>query len=132
MVRPQDRPPRVALIVEGDRDIRELAAALLEETDLQVAEVDSAEAAVAYMEERGSEVAMVFAELRLPGAMDGADLAQTVAKFWPGAQLLVTSGDPGDRIACLPEGVTFMPKPWRALDVLMQAERALARHIPTS
>jgi hypothetical protein len=38
--------------------------------------------------------------------------------------VVVTSGYPKEH---LPEGVVYMPKPWLALDVLMQAERAADR-----
>jgi CheY-like chemotaxis protein len=39
--------PHVALIAEDDQDVRDLAAALLEETELDVVEVESADAALA-------------------------------------------------------------------------------------
>ena len=68
--------PHLALIVEDNADVRELAAALLEETPLDVVEVDSAEAALDCLQERGGEVAMIFADIRLPGLMDGAQLAK--------------------------------------------------------
>jgi CheY-like chemotaxis protein len=45
--------PRLALIVEDDADVRDLAAALLEETPLDVVEVESAEAALDCLRERG-------------------------------------------------------------------------------
>ena len=59
--------PHLALIVEDDRDVRDLAAALLEETPLDVVEVENAEAALECLQERGGEVAMLFADVRLPG-----------------------------------------------------------------
>ena len=75
--------PHVALIVEDDPDVRDLAAALLEETELDVVEVESADAAVAYLQERGGEVAMIFADVRLPGDMDGVQLAKAACTLWP-------------------------------------------------
>jgi DNA-binding NtrC family response regulator len=117
--------PHVALIVEDDPDVRELAGALLEETDLDVVEVESAEAALACLQDRGGEVAMMFADVRLPGEMDGVQLAKAACKLWPTIRVVLTSGDPGALSEDLPEGVTFMPKPWRGLDVLVQAEKAI-------
>ena len=117
--------PHVALIVEDDRDVRELAGALLEETELDVVEVESAEAALACLQDRGGEVAMMFADVRLPGEMDGVQLARAACKLWPTVRVVLTSGDPGALSGDLPEGVTFMPKPWRGLDVLVQAEKAI-------
>jgi DNA-binding NtrC family response regulator len=117
--------PRVALIVEDDPDVRDLAAALLEETDLDVVEVESADAALAYLQERGGEVAMMFADVRLPGDMDGVQLAKAACTLWPTIRIVLTSGDPGAVSEDLPDGVTFMPKPWRGLDVLIEAEKAV-------
>ena len=117
--------PHVALIVEDDPDLRDLAAALLEETDLDVVEVESADAALAYLQERGGEVAMRFADVRLPGEMDGVQLAKAACTLWPTIRIVLTSGDPGAVSGDLPDGVTFMPKPWRGLDVLVEAEKAV-------
>ena len=117
--------PHLALIVEDDPDVRALAGALLEETPLEVVEVESAEAALDCLQERGGEVAMMFADVRLPGEMDGVQLAKAACKLWPTIRIVLTSGDPGAVSEELPDCVTFMPKPWRGLDVLVQAEKAI-------
>ena len=122
--------PHVALIVEDDLDVRDLAAALLEETELDVVEVKSADAALAYLQERGGEVAMLFADVRLPGTMDGVQLAKAACTLWPTIRIVLTSGDPGAVSNGLPVGVTFLPKPWRGLDVLVEAERAIQQPQP--
>jgi FixJ family two-component response regulator len=57
---------RAMLIVEDDAGLRELTAALLEDSELDVIEYESAEAALATMLTRGREVAMIFADVRLP------------------------------------------------------------------
>ncbi len=117
--------PHLALIVEDDPDVSALAAVLLEETPLDVVEVESAEAALDCLQERGGEVAMMFADVRLPGEMDGVQLARAACKLWPTVRVVLTSGDPDTGLADLPECVTFMSKPWRGLDVLVQAEKAI-------
>jgi len=117
--------PHLALIVEDDPDVRALAAVLLEKTPLDVVEVESAEAALDCLQERGGEVAMMFADVRLPGEMDGVQLARAACTLWPTVRVVLTSGDPGAGLADLPECVTFMPKPWRGLDVLVQADKAI-------
>ena len=117
--------PHLALIVEDDPDVRDLAAALLEETPLDVVEVETAEAALECLQERGGEVAMMFADVRLPGTMDGVQLAKAACTLWPTVRVVLTSGDPSAASGDLPECVTFMPKPWRGLDVLVQAEKAI-------
>jgi CheY-like chemotaxis protein len=118
------RSAPIALVVEDDLDLRELAAALLEETGLRVVECGDAEEAFGVLCNEGKDVALIFADVRLPGLLDGAELAQRARTMWPHARVVVTSGYPKE---ILPEGVVYMPKPWLALDVLMQAERAADR-----
>jgi len=121
----QARPPRrTALVVEDDAELRWLSAALLEESELDIVECESAEAALAIMLMRGAEVAMIFADIRLPGVMDGVDLAREVKMRWPHLTVVLTSGNAGDRLKQLPPGVLYLPKPWQPLNVLMVAERA--------
>jgi len=118
-------PYRVALIVEDDFEVRGLAAALLEETDLKVVETSSAEEALDYLNRHSEEVAFLFADLRLPCLMDGLDLVRTVRLKWPWVRTVLTSGRPlDDKAGDVPRDVRLMPKPWRALEVLIEAERA--------
>ena len=118
---------RLALIVEDDAELRWLTSALLEESELDIVECESAEAALATMLIRGKDVALIFADLRLPGVMDGVDLAREVKMRWPHLTVVITSGNPGERLEHLPAGVIYMPKPWQPLNVLMVAERARMR-----
>jgi CheY-like chemotaxis protein len=122
--------PHIALIVEDDPNVRELAAALLEETALDVVEVESAEAALDCLQERGGEVAMIFADIRLAGMMDGVQLARAACTLWPTIRIVLTSGAASDRLDELPDCVTFMPKPWRGLDVLVEADKAMREPQP--
>jgi DNA-binding NtrC family response regulator len=112
----------IALVVEDDAAVRELATAVLEETDLGVIACESAEDALSVLERGDVTVALLFADVRLPGAMDGVSLAKAVGRRWPDVRVIVTSGARGD--VALPDRAVFMQKPWRALDVLVQAERA--------
>ena len=66
------------MIVEDDAELRSLTAALLEEEQLDTIECESAEAALAVLLIGGKDIAMIFADVRLPGAMDGIDLAWEV------------------------------------------------------
>jgi CheY-like chemotaxis protein len=118
-------PHRVALIVEDDFEVRGLAAALLEETDLKVVEASSAEEALDYLRLHSDDVAFLFADVRLPCLMDGLDLVRTVRLKWPWVRTVLTSGRPLDQQeGDVPRNVRFMQKPWRALEVLMEAEKA--------
>jgi DNA-binding NtrC family response regulator len=115
---------RAVLIVEDDAELREFAARLLEDGELDTIECESAEAALATMLIRGREVAMIFADIRLPGVMDGIDLAREVRMRSPFLPVILTSGHPPE--GRLPLGVDFMPKPWQPLNLLVAAKQALS------
>jgi len=117
---------RAVLIVEDDAELRSLTAALLKDEEIDTIECESAEAALAVMLIGGREVAMIFADIRLPGAMDGVDLSWEVKLRWPLLPIILTSGHPLERIRELPPGVAYMPKPWQPLNVLIAAEQASA------
>jgi CheY-like chemotaxis protein len=117
---------RAVLIVEDDPELRSLTAALLEDEQLDTIECESAEAALATLLIGGRQVAMLFADVRLRGVMDGIDLAREVKMRWPLLPVILTSGLPRERIGHLPFGVAYMPKPWQPLNVLLAAEQALA------
>ena len=114
------------MIVEDDLDLRRLTTTLLEDEQLETIECESAEAALAVMLIGGQEVAMIFADIRLPGVMDGVDLSWEVKLRWPLLPIILTSGHPLERIRELPPGVAYMPKPWQPLNVLIAAEQASA------
>src|SRR5260221_2747464 len=65
---------RAVLVVEDDAELRYLTAALFEDEKVDTIECESAEAALAVMLIGGREIAMVFADVRLRGVMDGIDL----------------------------------------------------------
>jgi CheY-like chemotaxis protein len=117
---------RVALIVEDDKEVRALAVALLEETDLRVVEASSAEEALQYLYYNAGDVAFLFSDVTLPCLMDGVDLARTVGLKWPWIRTVLTSAAPLEQnLDQALRRVRFMPKPWRALEVLMEAEKAV-------
>jgi DNA-binding NtrC family response regulator len=117
---------RAVMIVEDDAELRSLTASLLEDEQLDTIECESAEAALAVMLIGGREVAMIVADVRLRGVMDGIDLAWEVKQRWPFLPMILTSGHPRERVGELPPGVGYMPKPWQPLNVLIAAEEALA------
>jgi DNA-binding NtrC family response regulator len=116
---------RAILIVEDDPELRSLTATLLEDIELDIIECESAEAALATMLIRGRDVAMVFADVRLPGVMNGVDLAWEVKMRWPFLPVILTSGHPLKLIDELPLGVNYMPKPWQPLSLIVAAQEAL-------
>lgn len=117
-------PTRRALVVEDDSGISALGALMLEQFGLTVAQVPTAEAALEHLRGAGGDTDVVIIDINLPGEMDGMSLARSVSVLWPVISVIVTSGDPGSRLEQLPDRAVYVPKPWRALDIVDVAERA--------
>jgi DNA-binding NtrC family response regulator len=118
----QNTAKPTALVVEDDQDQRELVSLLLEECDMAVIQCDSAESAEAVLERVGESLSMIFTDVKLAGDMSGAELAELAKHRYPDLMVIVTSGS---EAPMLPAGAMFMQKPWRALDILREAERAM-------
>jgi hypothetical protein len=71
---------------------------------------------------------MIFPDVRLAGVLDEIDLAWEVNQRWPRLAVVLTSGEPRERIRELPLGVAYISKRWQALNVLIGAEQALAHN----
>jgi two-component system cell cycle response regulator CpdR len=112
----------IALVVEDDVLQRELAVVLLEECEMGVIECESAEGALRVLEKMGEFVSMIFTDVKLAGKIDGVELAHFATQCYPDIHVIVTSGLALTK--SLPEGATFMPKPWLPLDVLREAQRS--------
>jgi DNA-binding NtrC family response regulator len=111
-----------ALVVEDDAGQRELVTLLLEECDMAVIQCESAESAEVVLERVGGSLSMIFADENLAGNMTGTELAVLAKSRFPDLIVIVTSGS---NAPALPAGAMFMQKPWLALDILREAERAL-------
>jgi CheY-like chemotaxis protein len=84
----------------------------------QVLEAGSADAALRFFE-ANADIGLLFTDVSMPGAINGADLARQVAERWPRIGILVTSGRPFP--SDLPSGVRFHAKPYEPVDVLRDA-----------
>jgi len=119
----QQRPLRAtALIVEDDPSQREMICLLLEESDYDVIQCESAEAAELVIDKVGGCLALLMTDVNLAGRMNGVELAYIAKERNPRLDVVVTSGRPLPRP--LPDGAKFWAKPWAALDVLREAEAA--------
>src|SRR5258708_2338782 len=112
----------IALVVEDDVFQRERVVLLLEECEMGIIECESAEAALGVLEKMGECVSMIFTDVSLAGKIDGVELAHVARQCYPDIHVIVTSGLALTK--SLPEGATFMPKPWLPLDVLREAQRS--------
>ena len=118
----QSKPFRAtALVVEDDPMQREMICLLLEESDMDVIECESAEAAELVLEEAGASLVLLMTDVQLAGHKNGVELAHVAKKFNPDMDVIVTSGKPLRQT--LPDGAIFWRKPWAPLDVIREAEK---------
>jgi CheY-like chemotaxis protein len=113
----------IALVVEDDPTQRAMAVMLLEESNMGVIQCESAEAAVQVLEKLGECVSILFTDVNLAGRLDGVELAHFTKLRCPKVHVVVTSGLALKKT--LPDGATFLPKPWLSLDLLREVDRSL-------
>jgi CheY-like chemotaxis protein len=107
----------IVLLVEDEVLIRWATADVLREAGFVVLDVESADAALPILE-GGSDIAVLFTDINMPGEMNGQALAYEVRRRWPTIKLLVTSGDIGTREPLLPLGSRFLAKPCSDVDLI--------------
>jgi two-component system cell cycle response regulator CpdR len=122
----QSKPFRAtALIVEDDFMQREMMSVLLEESNYDVIQCESAEAAELVLQRLSQTLALMITDVSLAGRMSGVELAHIARQRNPQLDVVVTSGR--ELPEPLPDGAKFWAKPWAALDVLREAELAMAQ-----
>lgn len=107
----------VILLVEDEELVRLSAAEFLRFSDFQVIEAANADEAIQLLSS-GADVDLVFSDVRMPGRLDGFDLAAWLATHRPALPVLLTSGYAGlmrepDR------SLPMLPKPY-SLDNLLR------------
>ena len=114
-------PPIVVLVVEDHDVLRHAAAAVLEEAGYRTLEAECAAEALVVLAAR-SDVAIVFTDMEMPGAMDGAGLARLLALEAPWISVILTSS------VTIPAaiGEAFLAKPYRPGQLLRCVKAAAA------
>ena len=115
------------LVVEDEAMVRRLSVAALEDAGYRVlAAADATEALDLIRAHR--EVAMLFTDIVLPGALDGRRLADTVLAERPGLPVLFTTGYSRNTIVHagrLDEGVDLIAKPFTSVALVARVQELL-------
>jgi CheY-like chemotaxis protein len=116
------RPRPTVLVVEDEILIRMLVSESLRHAGCEVVEAATAEEALEVLSAtHGPDV--LVTDVRMPGALDGLELASRVRKARPGLKVVITSGHaPAQNTAGLADA--FLAKPF-ALEHLVGRVRAL-------
>ena len=101
----------VVLLVEDEPFIRLATADALEDAGFEVIENANAQAAQEVLLRR-TDVRVLFTDVKMPGSMNGLELASLVRSRWPHISVVITSGhlEPGNGM--LPQEAVFIAKPY--------------------
>jgi CheY-like chemotaxis protein len=100
------------LVVEDETFTRLAAVDLLCDAGVANYEAADADEALSTLAEH-PEIALLFTDVNMPGAMDGMSLAHRVCRIRPDVGIIVTSGRRKIPDAELPADGTFLAKPYR-------------------
>jgi DNA-binding NtrC family response regulator len=112
----------VVLIVEDEILIRMLLADALRQADCDVIEAANAEEALVVLH-TSQEPDVLVTDVRMPGSVDGFELAAYVRRTKPGLKVIITSGHAGPNGA-IGLADAFLPKPYE-LGAIVGCIRAL-------
>ncbi len=115
------------LIVEDDPLVRSCAVAQIHELGYRTVEAGNAAEALALVD-RGTGFDLLFTDIVMPGAMNGRELAEAVARRRPQARIILTSGYTEDAFppgGQLEPGIRLLQKPYRKADLAHMVREAL-------
>jgi CheY-like chemotaxis protein len=111
------------LVVEDVPQIRATAVQLFQELGCEVFDAYNGQSALKILEAH-PEIQVLFADVRMPG-MNGPELAHVACRLRPDLRIVLTSGYVSrDDV---PDGIPFVPKPWRTGDLADVVGRAPAK-----
>ncbi|MHC8320811.1 response regulator [Pseudomonas sp. GB2N2] len=121
-------PGGLILVVEDDPLILEFLCEILQEEGFTVEPKSSADAAAGYLESHADKVAMLLTDITMPGALNGADLANRFGDRWPDKPIMIMSGFETPESSGVRHEVSFIKKPWALGQLLDCVEAALKSH----
>jgi two-component system, response regulator PdtaR len=113
------------LLVEDDLTVRELAAHVFRGEGYEVIEARTGDEAAQKLVDPGP-IHMLFADVRLPGKMDGIDVALRARELHPHiAMVIVSAYAPRriERLARLDPPAAYLQKPYRTKEILEVVRR---------
>lgn len=113
------------LVVEDETFIREEISQHLEDCGFKVIQAGNADEAVKMILAQ-SDIDLVFTDVRMPGEMDGLQLAAWVLERYPHIPVIIASGDAG-RVVAMKElcGGHAFTKPYHPDEVVSKITAAI-------
>jgi len=106
------------LVAEDDIFVRSMIAEFLRDAGFDVLEAGNADEAIAHFE-TVNDIDLLFSDVRMPGSMDGTELARRVKGRWPSTHVVLTSGYSSALLETQAKTQgPVLAKPYRPLSVL--------------
>jgi DNA-binding NtrC family response regulator len=112
---------RVCLLVDDEPVIRKYLRLVLERIGLQSLEAKDAVEALRILRELGDQINLVITDIKMPGDMDGIDLAYSIQNSFSGLPVILISGF----VDNVPAGFTFVRKPFLPDELLETIEKTM-------
>ena len=104
------------LLVEDERELRDLIGSVLLESGLVVTEAADGNHALSLL--KGTAFDAVVSDVSMPGGISGIDLAENIRLKHPATRIILVSGHAKSQLPRLPDYVLFLPKPYRISQLL--------------
>jgi CheY-like chemotaxis protein len=120
--------PKTVLVAEDEVLIRWVVAEHLRERGYRVIEAGSGDEAIDILRRTALTVDVVFADVQMPGSMDGFAVARWVRQQRPNIKTVLTSGmaKAADAARALGSEVPMLPKPYSTAELERRIGRLLA------
>jgi CheY-like chemotaxis protein len=111
---------RTVLVVEDETLVRETIAGELEDAGFVVLEAETAEQGLEMLGQR--PVAVLFTDIRLPGRMDGWELAEKARALYPNLPVIYATGYSAEEPRFVSNSI-FLRKPYLPSAVIAAVEK---------
>jgi two-component system, response regulator PdtaR len=105
------------LVVEDEPMVRWMAMDYVQEAGLDALEAPDADQAMTILE-ANDDIGIVFTDIRMPGSMDGVELARRIKARWPEIYVIVASGHGSSDQALAAGAERFLAKPYPATQLM--------------
>jgi CheY-like chemotaxis protein len=128
-------PPKnyTVLVAEDEDALQSLAIQTIKEKGLHVLAATSADEAIRLWERHAHDIVLLFADIVLPGALNGFDIAAHIRATSPTLPIIFSSGysrtlhNDGKN---LQEGAAYLAKPYRQVELSALISTMLAPKFP--
>jgi DNA-binding NtrC family response regulator len=106
------------LIVDDEPLVRKVLTEMLAHSDFAAVEAENTSQALRILRTSGPKITALITDVRMPGILDGVDLAKFTQNSWPWIKVIVTTGFAESVRERVPHNVRLLPKPWK-IDEMM-------------